>query len=323
MAMKTTKLQTVARRLKSSLYIVTFAAVVLRVFVAEAPAQADLTEVDLERLSAGRTVRVGSPGTGRVTEMPLELYVARVLAGEGEPHADDAAQQALAIVIRTFALANHDRHSREGFDLCDTTHCQVLRASTASSRRAVASTARQLLTYHGRPAEVFYSASCGGRSEIASNVWPGTNAPYLRSVPDDVCKGDQPWTLDLPLREVKQRLAQAGFEGRSLRDLRIERRSESGRVARLRLPGLRPDAIAGDQFRAAIGVGVLRSTAFTIKRRGNSIRFTGRGYGHGVGMCVIGAGRRARRGENVRTILTQYFPGLELTRSSSPEEQPR
>jgi stage II sporulation protein D len=299
--------------LKSFVSFVIFVAIVLRVFVAYSPAQTDVTEVDLERVSAGRTVRVGSPGTGRVTEMPLEVYIARVLSGEGEPNAGDAAQQALAIVIRTFALANHDRHSREGFDLCDTTHCQVLRASTASSRRAAASTAGQLLTYRGKPAEVFYSASCGGRSEVATNVWPGTNAPYLRSVPDDVCKGDAPWTLDLPLRDVQQRLTRAGFEGRSLRDLRIERRSESGRVARLRLPGLRPDAIAGDQFRAAIGFGVLRSTAFTITRRGNSIRFTGRGYGHGVGMCVIGAGRRARRGESVKEILAQYFPGLELT----------
>ena len=45
-----------------------------------------------------------------------------------------------------------------------------------------------------------------------------------------------------------------------------------------------------------------------------SLRFTGRGYGHGVGMCVIGAGRRAARGEGVRAILAQYYPGLEVTR---------
>ena len=67
--------------------------------------------------------------------MALEDYVAQVLAGEGQPRAGDAAQQALAITARTFALANRNRHRREGFDLCDTTHCQVLRPATAIDAR--------------------------------------------------------------------------------------------------------------------------------------------------------------------------------------------
>jgi len=57
----------------------------------------------------------------------------------------------------------------------------------------------------------------------------------------------------------------------------------------------------------------LRSTAFAIERRGDSLHLTGRGFGHGVGMCVIGAGRRSMRGESARTILDQYYPGLEVT----------
>jgi hypothetical protein len=57
----------------------------------------------------------------------------------------------------------------------------------------------------------------------------------------------------------------------------------------------------------------LKSTGFTVEKRGGELRFTGRGFGHGVGMCVIGAGRRAMRGETARAILAQYYPGLELT----------
>ena len=95
---------------------------------------------------------------------------------------------------------------------------------------------------------------------------------------------------------------------------RSRRRSySSGRVARLRLSGMRPDVIAGDQFRQAVGAVNLKSTAFTVEKRGGELRFTGRGFGHGVGMCVIGAGRRATRGETARAILAQYDPGLELT----------
>jgi stage II sporulation protein D len=294
---------------------VCFVATVLRVFVADAAAQAEFTEADLEVASVSRTVRVGALATGgRVATMPLEVYVARVLAGEGEPRAADAAQQALAIAIRTFALANTDRHGRDGFDLCDTTHCQVVRGSTPTSRRATMLTAGQVLTFEGQPAELFYSASCGGRSESASAVWPGANYPYLRSVPDDVHEDDMPWTLDVSLDDVRRALARAGFEGNRLRDVRIEERSESGRVTRLHLPGLRPEIIAGDQLRAALGTSELRSTAFAVSRRGNRLRFTGRGYGHGVGMCVIGAGRRASRGESVTGILAHYYPGLPLTR---------
>jgi hypothetical protein len=75
-----------------------------------------------------------------------------------------------------------------------------------------------------------------------------------------------------------------------------------------------PGEIAGDDFRAAVGAVRLRSTAFTIDRDASRLRFTGRGYGHGVGMCVIGAGRRAARGEDVREILMRYYPGLQLAR---------
>lgn len=277
--------------------------------------QADVTDTDLEAASGGRMIRVGALATdGHVTLLPLEVYIARVLAGEGEPRAADAAQQALAIAIRTYALANLDRHGRDGYDLCDTTHCQVPRAATPTSRRAAIATAGRILTWRGAAAEVFYSASCGGRSEEASQVWPEVAFPYLRSKPDDVHKEDVPWMVDVSLGDVQQALATVGFQGERLREVSIDERNSSGRVERLHLRGLRPDTISGSQFRLAVGATQLRSTAFSIKRRGNRLEFTGRGFGHGVGMCVIGAGRRATRGESVPSILAQYYPGLELTR---------
>jgi hypothetical protein len=125
--------------------------------------------------------------------------------------------------------------------------------------------------------------------------------------------GEAAWTLELPLNEVQRALERAGFEGR-LRDAWIDERTASGRAARLRVNGLAPDVIAGDQFRAAVGTTRLRSTAFMLERRGDTFVFTGRGFGHGVGMCVIGAGRRAERGATAPAILAHYFPGLVLTR---------
>jgi stage II sporulation protein D len=276
-------------------------------------AQGDLTEADLAAASGGRTLRIGSTLDGHVTLIPLEVYVSRVLAGEGDPKAGEAAQQALAIAIRTYTLKNSGRHARDGYDLCDSTHCQVPRPSTPTSRRVAMATAGEVLTYRGDLAEVFYSASCGGRSERAADVWPGADYPYLVSRKDDVCEDDPAWTADFALDNVQRALERAGFEGDRLKDIRVDGRTSSGRVARLRLSGMRPDVIAGDQFRLAVGAVELKSTAFTVEKRGGLLRFTGRGFGHGVGMCVIGAARRATRGETARAILAQYYPGLELT----------
>jgi SpoIID/LytB domain protein len=277
----------------------------------DAPAAptSEASETDLERAST-RTiaVRIG----GSVVTLPLEVYVARVISAEGEPNAPDATQQALAVAIRTFAIVNARRHARDGFALCDTTHCQVLRASSPASRRATLASAGRILTYNGSPAEVFYSASCGGRSERASEIWPNANFPYLDSVVDDVHDEDVPWTLTMSLRQLQQALVSADVAVGRLTGLEIESRTVSGRAARVTLAGMRPQTIAGDAFRAAIGTTTLRSTAFSLERQGDTIRFTGSGYGHGVGMCVIGAGRRARRGESAEQILAAYYPGLAL-----------
>jgi stage II sporulation protein D len=305
------------RTRKRICFSLVFAAFVFSPLAAVVPAQGDVTDADLIAASAGRTIKLGSVADGRVATVPLEVYVARVLAGEADPRAGNAAQQALAVAIRTYTLKNLDRHARDGYDLCDTTHCQVPRPSTPTTRRAAMATAGQVLTWHGELAEVFYSASCGGKSERASDVWPGANYPYLLSREDDVCDGDPEWTVDFPIAEVRRILQGVGFAGERLRDVHVDGRTSSGRVARLRLSGLQPDVIAGDQFRLAVGATRLRSTAFAVEKHGDVLRFTGRGFGHGVGMCVIGAGRRAQRGETAAEILAQYYPGLELTSISA------
>ena len=304
------------RRIRRSRRIV-FGFVFVVVFVARglrvSAQTSDVTDADLDAMSGGRTVRVGALSSdGQASLVPLELYVARVLAGEGDPRAADAAQQALAIAIRTYALANLGRHAREGFDICDTTHCQVMRMNaTATSRRAAAATIGQVLQWRGEIAQVFYSAMCGPKSESASEVWPGIDYPYLRSRVDHAGDDDEEWTAELSLRDVQAALQRAGFEGRRLKDVRIDGRNTSGRVKRLRLPGLKPDRISGVEFRSAMA---LRSTAFTVKKQGDRLRVTGRGWGHGVGMCVIAAGRRAARGESAKRILAQYFPGVDIAR---------
>ncbi|MCA1586943.1 MAG: SpoIID/LytB domain-containing protein, partial [Acidobacteria bacterium] len=271
------------------------------------------------------SVRVGmlrADGRVRVETLPLEDYVARVLAGEGQPRAGRAAQEALAIAIRTFALANRNRHRREGFDLCDSTHCQVLRPSTPATQRAAETTAGRLLVSEGAPAFVFYSAWCGGRSARPSEVWPGAEDYAVESpLDDDACTEEPAWASELNVRDLEQALRSAGLRGSRLRDLRVVARSPSGRVARLRADGFSPNEIPGHELRMAIGRVAgwqhVKSTAFDLRRTGRGYRFAGRGFGHGVGLCVVGAGHRAAAGATAEDILRFYYPGLQIGRADT------
>lgn len=257
-----------------------------------------------------------------VQTVPLEDYVARVVAGEGEPRAGEGAQQALAIAVRTFALANLNRHRRERFDLCDTTHCQVLRPPTTATRNAALRTAGRILLYQRQPAFVFYSAWCGGHVARASAVWPGAvDYPTNGEITDDACAHEPGWTSDIRASDLERVLRAAGLRGGRLRDLRIESRDASGRAATLRAVGFSPATVPAHDFRMAVGRVLgwqrLKSTAFDLDRTGAGYRFRGRGFGHGVGLCVVGAGLRAAAGASAETILRFYYPGLELSGSSA------
>ncbi|MEZ5292943.1 MAG: SpoIID/LytB domain-containing protein [Vicinamibacterales bacterium] len=266
-----------------------------------------------------QTVRVGVSVPGgrvRVETMPLEDYVAAVLSGEGQPTAGAAAQEALAIVIRTFAAANLHRHRAEGYDLCDTTHCQVLRPTLPAARAAALATAGRVLLDGGRPAFVFYSASNGGRPALASEVWPGAK-DYAPAAPtDDACTAEPGWTSEITTADLERALRAAGATGRRLRGLSVLSRTPSDRAGTLRVDGFTPDTISAHELRMALGrtldVRVLRSTAFEVARSSSGYRFSGVGYGHGVGFGVVCAGNRAARGESTAAILRAYFRDLRV-----------
>jgi SpoIID/LytB domain protein len=266
-------------------------------------------------------LRIGfaRPGGGyTIQTIPLETYIARVLAGEAARDSPPAALEALAVTIRTFALGNRDRHRADGFDLCDETHCQVVRTATAATTRAAVATAGQVLTHNGAIASVFYSASCGGRTEVPSNVWPGADdPPYLPSADDDACEGAPAWEASLSEADLLRAFRAAGFRGDRLRGLRIASHNSSDRVARLVVDGLMPAEISGQDLRVVVGRTLgwqyIKSTTFELRKQGTVYRFTGRGSGHGVGMCVIGSTNLAARGTSAAAILRRYFPGTVIT----------
>ena len=275
-------------------------------------------------------VRVRLSRADATISLPLDEYVFGVLAAEGSVETEPEALKALAVIARTYALKNLRRHARDGFDLCDTTHCQRFAPVRDESgrpefyelvRRAVGETAGEVLRdQRGRLAESYFSAACGGRTADVSKLWGERDAPpYLRGVRDDFCAGaNQTWTDLIPSAQLLRALrADARSDvGARLDSVRVLRRDETGRAELVALEGERRRTLRGWDFKIIVGRtlgwNVLKSSRFEVTRAGSAYVFRGTGFGHGLGLCQAGAHVLAARGAPYRQILGQYFPGTSI-----------
>ena len=107
-------------------------------------------------------VKLTAPDGGKVVEMPLEKYVAGVLAGESSVFRSEEALKAMAVAARTYAVRLRGRHAKDGFDFCATTHCQRvnLKAITPRFDAIADATAGELLWFEGKPAFACYTRDC-------------------------------------------------------------------------------------------------------------------------------------------------------------------
>jgi len=269
------------------------------------------------QLAPAANLRISVRGAG-VVEMPPERYVAAVLAGEGGVLQSDAALQALAVAARTYAVRLKGRHASEGYDFCDTTHCQRIEPKGITPRleSIAAESAGELLWYQGKPAFTPYSQDCGGRTEDAGAVWPELAAPYLTSHADPNClRGPAAWRSSLDPRKVGQVLRRAGLRApRQPERIAIAERTASGRARTLLLSGGGESVrIAAGSFRLAIGRelgwNTLRGDFYEVEGNGGQWIFRGKGSGHGVGLCQRGAEQMGLGGSSWREILAFYYPG--------------
>ena len=144
--------------------------------------------------------------------MPMDEYIAGVLAGEVGNFKSDEALKAMAVAARTYAMHFGSRHAQEGFDLCDTTHCQDLRIAGIDARlRKIASdTSGEILWYEGEPAATYYNANCGGTTEDGRYTLGNDEAPapYLTQHSDTYCvrNGVLQWRSWVTKRELQSAL---------------------------------------------------------------------------------------------------------------------
>jgi stage II sporulation protein D len=261
-----------------------------------------------------------------IGRFPLEDYVAAVLQGETAGQMPPNALKALAVAIRSYATHFRERHKDEGFDFCDTTHCQYLRTDiVASVRAAVDQTSGELLWDKGVPLAAYYHKDCGGRTEAAAVVWPDQASQALTSHQDSYCvRATTAWRAELTRADLDRMLTPAGLAlPRGWDRITIFRRTPSGRALTLRIgfgSAQQGVPVSASSFRFAIGRSLgwstLKSDWYDVNHAGDRFVFTGRGVGHGVGLCQTGAAEMARQGKTYREILAFYYTGAPIGRSA-------
>lgn len=270
---------------------------------------------------------------GRVRSIPLDEYVLGSILAEVSP-VDETPETAArifevqSVIARTYAVAHIGRHHRQGFDLCDSTHCQLYEPAriktsrfTPVAREAVSKTARDVVLFARRPAEALFHADCGGWTTSADAVWGGRAVPYLKTARDaQPSLSHRSWRFAVPFAKLRDALNrdQRSRVGNRLDGIDIVKRDASGRAATVALRGQHGLVLRGDDLRAIMndtfGDRAVQSTKMTISRTRDSFVFAGAGFGHGVGLCQIGAAARARRGESVKEIIEAYFDGATVAR---------
>lgn len=259
-----------------------------------------------------------------VVTLPVESYVERVVESESGPDDTLESLKALAIVARSFAL--HEARGHTDYDLCDSTHCQLLHWSGNGERRTAAhaatlATAGETLWFHGQRALAYFGKDCGGHAASPDEIWPRAKPlPWLPSLPDRFCTehGAREWASEITRAELAAALAAHGLAPPGWQNLTVAQRGVSGRAVTLKLDGAE---ISAEDFRLAVGESLgwnkIPSTWFEVSPQGDGFAFHGRGFGDGVGLCQKGAAVMAAQGHTEHEILAQYFPGAEAADESS------
>lgn len=233
------------------------------------------------------------------------------------------------------------RRNGRAFDLYSDVRDQVYGGAGReyeAAGRAIRETRNMVVTQADTLIQGFYHSTCGGRTASIEEVWDRGPKPYLVSRPDTDGAGRAfcrfspyfTWTESWPeaalFQVVARNQVQAGLGRRldiaRLDTLAVKARAACGRVKVLEVATDKGSLLVkGDKTRWLLrgrtvggsggdGMGrILPSAWFEIRRDGNRYVAEGRGFGHGVGMCQMGALERAKRGQDFAAIVTAYYTG--------------
>lgn len=265
---------------------------------------------------------VADKGILVVNQLPLEEYLVGLINCEISSAWPIEAVKAQAIIARTYALSRKNSRMSSPYHLESSVIDQVYEGcliEDGRAHRAVYETQGEVLTATGTIIQAFYHSSCGGKTEAAEHVW-GKSVPYLKGVECQYCltaPTASAWECKIPLKDIEDRLKNGGYKISGLTDVKPGAANSRGRLKQVVLIGAKGNlAVTGEQFRKAVGYGVIKSTRFSVKNNKTEISFSGYGNGHGVGLCQWGAKQRALDGFGSNEILSYYYPGTELKKLS-------
>ena len=238
----------------------------------------------------------------------------------------------------------YDREDHTIFDVCADDHCQryqgITRASNPQVAEAVNATRGQVLMYEGKICDTRFGKCCGGQTNEYQYCWENIEVPYLRSVKDPFCNTHDTqilrqvlndydletrdfyeWTEELSQEDIHDRItAHLKMDLGPILALEVVEKGPGGHISKLRIVGKEKSFIVGKELeiRRMLSASTLKSSAFTVETKNvrNSIpgRFIlhGHGWGHGVGLCQIGAAVMGEQGYNYEQILQHYYTGAEI-----------
>lgn len=267
--------------------------------------------------------------TGETEQVNIDEYLLNVVSAEMPADYEKEALKAQAIVARTYTIYKIIHKKHENADICDdSTCCQAWISKEDRLARweegkrennwqkiseCVNETKGKIITYNNEPIDAFFHSNSGGVTETPVNVWGGTGYPYLQSVQtsgEDAYTqyaSEVIFTQEELLKKIKEVYSDITIDFRSDEEIKIIEYTEGSRVKSLKIGN---HEISGVEARKIFG---LRSTNFEIIKDGNNIKFSVKGYGHGVGMSQTGADAMAKQGSNAEEIIKHFYTGVEIT----------
>ncbi len=251
----------------------------------------------------------------------LEKYVKGVLYHEVSHRWPLEALKAQAVATRTYALYQIKVNRKSDYDVTSDIYSQVYGGRDAERYRtnlAVNRTKGEVMYYNGEVLPAYFHANCGGHTENVKELWKQDLKP-LSGVVCPYCKG-QPgysWKKNFQSKKVQDLLNQNGYQLGLIKEIKIIERTASGRVKNLEIVERDGTSviISGKKFRDIIGPNNLKSNLYDIEMKGFYFDVTGKGWGHGVGMCQWGAYKMSRERFSYSEILNFYYPGVTIMHS--------
>ena len=269
-------------------------------------------------------------GIALVDELPLEEYLVGVLRAEAGERWPAEALRAQAIAARTYAAYQRQLNAGKPYHIiASTAHQQFAGRVPATSPAwdAVRDTAGQVLRWEGDLFPAFYHTESGGFTEDPRTVFAARNMPGLTPVRCPFSAGSPHfyWSLDLRLADLSDVLRKNDVGVGTVTAIEMTERTATLRATVVTVRGATGVVrLRGNDFRRMVGYDTLKSTLFAVVMEGDVAHFSGRGYGHGVGLCQWGARGMAEQGYTAKQILGFYYPGttFDSLESESPVRRP-